>query len=78
MAEVTTLDALQSFHRDLVAIREGRPDNVESFDNPLVQEIFKRELDRLWQRPAREEKSRQQLKSGREEQAQHKSILSRY
>ncbi|ROT35962.1 hypothetical protein SODALDRAFT_300242 [Sodiomyces alkalinus F11] len=65
MAEVTTLDALQSFHRDLVAIREGRPENVESFDNPLVQRVFKRELDRLWQRPAREEKSRQHLKSGK-------------
>lgn len=64
MAEITTLDALQSFHRDLVAIRDGRPENAESFDNPLIQDLFKRELARLWQRPARDEKSRSQIKSG--------------
>ncbi|KAF3355187.1 Peptidyl-prolyl cis-trans isomerase H [Verticillium dahliae VDG1] len=65
MAEITTLVALQSFHRDLVAIREGRPENTESWDNSLVQELFKRELSRLWQRPARDEKSRSQVKSGK-------------
>jgi nuclear pore complex protein Nup205 len=65
MADVTTLEALQFFHRDLLAIREGRPESAESFDNGAIQDLFKRELARLWQRPARDDKSRQTVKSGR-------------
>ncbi|KAH7349850.1 nucleoporin Nup186/Nup192/Nup205 [Plectosphaerella cucumerina] len=64
MADVTTLEALQFFHRDLLAIREGRPESAESFDNGAIQDLFKRELARLWQRPARDDKSRQTVKSG--------------
>ncbi|GJC95653.1 nuclear pore complex subunit [Colletotrichum higginsianum] len=65
MAEVTTLDALQLFHRDLAAVRNGRPEGVESLDNPEIQALFERELEKTWQRPPRDEKSRQAVKSGK-------------
>lgn len=64
MDDVSTLDALQFFHRDLVAIREGRPESAESFHNDLIQDLFKRELARLYHRPSRTEQSRTALKSG--------------
>ncbi|KAI8190316.1 Nucleoporin NUP192 [Colletotrichum sp. SAR 10_86] len=65
MAEPTTLDALQAFHRDLAAVRDGRPEGADSLDNPVIQAIFERELERVWQRPPRDEKSRNQVKSGK-------------
>ncbi|KXH35783.1 hypothetical protein CSIM01_00497 [Colletotrichum simmondsii] len=65
MAEPNTLEALQAFHRDLAAIRDGRPEGVDSLDNPVIQAIFERELEKTWQRPARDEKSRQAVKSGK-------------
>ncbi|OLN81622.1 Nucleoporin NUP192 [Colletotrichum chlorophyti] len=65
MAVPTTLDALQSFHRDLAAVRDGRPDGADSLDNPVIQAIFERELERVWERPKRDDKSRQAVKSGK-------------
>ncbi|WYZ40122.1 hypothetical protein EsH8_IV_000463 [Colletotrichum jinshuiense] len=65
MAEPTTLDALQAFHRDLAAVRDGRPEGADSLDDPIIQSIFERELERIWQRPQRDEKSRQAVKSGK-------------
>lgn len=65
MAEPNTLEALQAFHRDLAAIRDGRPEGVDSLDNPVIQAIFERELEKTWHRPARDEKSRQAVKSGK-------------
>ncbi|TDZ18539.1 Nucleoporin NUP192 [Colletotrichum orbiculare MAFF 240422] len=65
MAETTTLDALQAFHRDLAAVRDGRPDGADSLENPIIQSIFERELERVWQRPPRDDKSRNQVKSGK-------------
>ncbi|KFA75128.1 hypothetical protein S40288_02851 [Stachybotrys chartarum IBT 40288] len=64
MAEVTTLEALQIFHRELLAVREGRADAVAVLDNELLTSLFEGELARLWNRPQRSEGSRAVVKSG--------------
>jgi len=64
MAELSTLDAVQALHRDLVAIREGRSDGSDFKENDLVVVIFGREFERLWDRPPKSDASRSAVKSG--------------
>lgn len=61
---MTTLDALQAFHRELVALREGFDESSELLENAALLEIFEGELQKLWEPPARNETSRGSVKSG--------------
>ncbi|OAQ68044.1 hypothetical protein VFPPC_04351 [Pochonia chlamydosporia 170] len=65
MAEVTILDALQAFHRELVALSAGFGDATESLNNETLVQTFEKELDKLWECPAKNDKSRNVLKSGK-------------
>lgn len=65
MAEVMILDALQAFHRELVALRSGFGDATESLNNELLVQTFEKELEKLWECPAKNDKSRNVVKSGR-------------
>lgn len=64
MAELITLDALQAFHRELLALYEGAGDGLENLDNELLVEVFEKELEKFWERPQRSEQSRCAVKSG--------------
>ncbi|ATY67377.1 nuclear pore complex subunit [Cordyceps militaris] len=64
MADMTILDALQAFHRELVALNEGHGDG-STIDNEALVENFERELERVWERPRRSEESRNSIKSGK-------------
>jgi nuclear pore complex protein Nup205 len=63
MAEFTTLDALQAFHREIIALQDGHGDG--NIDNELLVQNFEGELDRVWERPKRNEASRNALKGGK-------------
>ncbi|GAB0133322.1 hypothetical protein EsDP_00001734 [Epichloe bromicola] len=65
MAEVTVLDALQAFHRELVALNAGYGDTPESLNNEILVQIFERELGKLWDGPPKNEKSRNTVRSGK-------------
>lgn len=64
MAEITVLDALQAFHRELVALNAGYGDTPESLNNEILVQIFERELGKLWDGPPKNEKSRNTVRSG--------------
>jgi hypothetical protein len=64
MTEITTLDALQSLHGDLVAIREGRPYGLDFDDSGPALRVFERELEKFWDPPPRNESNRNAVKSG--------------
>ena len=64
MAEIKTLEALQAFHQELVAFREGRADGAVALENELLVHIFEQELSKLWARPRKEAASRSQVESG--------------
>lgn len=66
MAEITTLDALQAFHQELLSIRERRVDGTESLNNEFLVQVFEKELEKLWSKPARNDQSRNKVKSGRD------------
>lgn len=68
MADFTTLDALQAFHRELIALNDGQGDG--SIDNEVLVDNFERELERVWQRPKRSDESRKSIKSGTAKVAQ--------
>ncbi len=72
MAELTTLDALQAFHRELIALNDGHGDG--SIDNEVLVENFQRELERVWERPKRSEESRNSVKSGAQGCPKHLSV----
>ncbi|KAK2593344.1 hypothetical protein QQS21_008954 [Conoideocrella luteorostrata] len=65
MAEITVLDALQAFHRELVALNAGYGDAPESFNNEAIIQIFEMELEKLWDNPTKNEKSRNTVASGK-------------
>lgn len=64
MAEITILDALQAFHRELVALNAGYGDATESLNNEVLVQIFEQELFKIWLPPAKNDKSRNTIKSG--------------
>lgn len=64
MAELPTLEALQAFHQELEALRDGRASAVAVFESPHLVQAFEQELDRFWQRPPKSEQSRNSVKSG--------------
>ncbi|KAG6321935.1 hypothetical protein E4U44_004459 [Claviceps purpurea] len=65
MAEITVLDALQAFHRELIALNAGFGDTIESLDNDIIRQIFEKELSKLLDCPSRNDQSRNTIKSGR-------------
>lgn len=65
MAEITALDALQAFHQELRAIREGRNDG-ESGLSDYVADVFNTELRKFWENPLRSDKSREMVKTGKD------------
>lgn len=77
MAEVTILDALQAFHRELVALNGGYGDAAESLNNELLVQAFEKELEKLWECPARNEKSRNVVKAGKCPDPQQRPTLWR-
>lgn len=62
MADLTSLDALQAFHQELLALRKGLGDG--SIDNEVLVQNFEQELERFWDRPRKNDKSRAALKTG--------------
>lgn len=64
MAEITTLDALQALHRELLTLSSGAGSSSDNLSNELLLEIFEKELGRLWERPKKSEKSRSTVKTG--------------
>ncbi|CAM1502942.1 Fc.00g077180.m01.CDS01 [Cosmosporella sp. VM-42] len=65
MAEITTLDALQAFHQELLSVREGRADGAEALNNEFLVQVFEKELQKLWANPPRNDQSRKDVKSGK-------------
>ncbi|OAA38535.1 hypothetical protein NOR_06563 [Metarhizium rileyi] len=65
MAEVTILDALQAFHRELVALAGGFGDATESLNDEVLIKTFEKELEKVWECPAKNDKSRNVIKAGR-------------
>ncbi|KAJ4324891.1 hypothetical protein N0V84_003727 [Fusarium piperis] len=65
MAEITALDALQAFHQGLLSLREGRVEGAEALNNEFLVQVFETELGKLWDKPARSEKNRNAVKSGK-------------
>lgn len=64
MAEFSTLDALQAFHQELLAVREGRAVAAETLDNVFLTRAFEGELERLWSKPPKNQESRASLQKG--------------
>ncbi|KAG5979876.1 hypothetical protein E4U55_004664 [Claviceps digitariae] len=65
MAEITVLEALQAFHRELIALSAGFGDASESLNNETLVQIFGRELDNLFDSPPKNDQSRNKVKSGK-------------
>lgn len=66
MAEITALDALQAFHQGLLSLREGRVEGAEALNNEFLVHVFQSELAKFWEKPGKNEKSREAVKSGTE------------
>ena len=64
MAEITTLDALQALHRELLTLSSGAGSSSDNLSNDLLFEIFEKELAALWERPKKSDKSRAAVKTG--------------
>lgn len=64
MAEISTLEALQAFHQELIAVREGRAGAAETLENGLLLGAFETELDRLWDKPPKKQDSRDAVQKG--------------
>lgn len=65
MADITILDALQTFYQELLAIRERRSDSTGLFENEALLLVFEKELEKVWKQPGNNDKSRADVKSGR-------------
>ncbi|KOS19770.1 Nucleoporin NUP192 [Escovopsis weberi] len=65
MAEISTLDALQALHRELVALASGGGSGTDALENELLFEVLETELDRTWTHPQKSDKSRNAVKSGK-------------
>ncbi|PHH78159.1 hypothetical protein CDD82_3177 [Ophiocordyceps australis] len=65
MADITSLDALQAFHRDLLALEDGVSEDTDCLGNDLFIDIFESELEKLWHCPRKNEKGRNAIKSGK-------------
>ncbi|SPO02941.1 related to nucleoporin [Cephalotrichum gorgonifer] len=65
MADQTTLAALQDFDRSLLAVLEGRCDDVDLGEDEALLAVFQTELNKLWTRPPRRSESRSAVNAGK-------------
>ena len=77
MTDISTLEALESLHGDLLAIQEGRPSGLDFADGGPILEIFEREFDKFWDRAPKSDASRNAVKSGTRIWVPAKHCLSR-
>jgi len=63
-AKLTTLDALQTLHRDLLALREGRAEQVEALRLDDVVAVFQTQLEKIWDRSKKSATEREAVTSG--------------
>ncbi|KAI6779020.1 nuclear pore complex protein Nup205 [Emericellopsis cladophorae] len=61
MAELSTLETLQAFHQELLAIQEGRLPAIDTLGNDALVIPFKTELDRIWSLPPNNDQSRKDV-----------------
>lgn len=64
MAEFSTLDALQAFHQELLAVRDGRAPATETLENAILVQTFETELEKLWNKPSQSQQSRSLVQKG--------------
>lgn len=64
MAEFPTLDVLQAFHQELLAVREERAVIAETLENGVFVEAFEGELQRIWSKKPKSTESRSTVQKG--------------
>jgi nuclear pore complex protein Nup205 len=60
----------------LVALSGGYGDATEGLNNELLVQIFEKELEKLWECPARNDQSRNLVKAGRISHHKYRPVLS--
>jgi hypothetical protein len=64
MADPTTLELLQSIHRDLLAALDERYEALVILQNEELLGIFEEEFERFWSPPPRNDANRKSVQSG--------------
>lgn len=64
MADITVLDALQAFHRELISLDAGYSDATDILNNELVVQRFESEAEKLWESRPKSAQSRNTIASG--------------
>lgn len=64
MAELKTLESLETLHKDLLACSDGYMRFPEALGVKEIVAIFERELSKIWNKPPKSEKEREGIKKG--------------
>lgn len=64
MAEVSTLEALQAFHQEILSLCEGRVESAEVLERDDLVQTLEKEIGRIWERPPPCDASSNTVKSG--------------